>query len=222
MLTVLTAPKRLNFWGLAATPMLLSLGVYGRIHDWPLNWLWMAVTSAIALIWQFGLPVCRQFFGKLARRSWVIIPAVMVTSLVLTLSAAAIGRYFHLLRLNANPTGTILQSHGLWSNIGYLLQSAVQIAGEEIFTAAIALPIFCLVARRISKRTSWWLSCLVSAVIFGGIHLTTYNWDLYQCLVVIGLTRLPFNEAWRRTNSLWGGVITHILYDYLLLAKNLF
>jgi len=222
MLTALNTKMRLNLWGLAATPILLSLGVFGRIHGWPVNWLWMAVTSAIALSWQFGLPVFRQFFGKLARRSWLTIPGVMVMSLVLTFSAAVIGKSFQLLHLNANPTGAVLQNHSLWSNLGDLLQIAGQILGEEIFTAAIALPIFYLVVRRFSERTGWWISCLVSAVVFGGIHLTTYNWDLYQCFVVIGLTRLPFNEAWRRTNSLWGGVIAHVLYDYLLLAKNLF
>ncbi|WP_164504715.1 CPBP family intramembrane glutamic endopeptidase [Levilactobacillus huananensis] len=222
MVTTVMVKMKLNFWGLAATPVLLSMGVFGRIHGWPGNWLWMAVTSAIALIWQFGLPAFRQFWGKLARHSWLIIPGMMVMSLVLSFSAAGIGKVCHLLRFNANPTGNILQTQGLWQNIITLLQVAGQIVGEEIFTAAIALPVIYLVSRRLSSRTSWWISCLVSALIFGGIHLTTYNWDLYQCFVVIGLTRIPFNDAWRKTNSLWGGVIAHVLYDYLLLVKNLF
>lgn len=48
------------------------------------------------------------------------------------------------------------------------------------------------------------------------MHFKIYHGNLYQCLVVIGLTRLPFNYAWRKADSLWAGIIAHIIYDWII------
>lgn len=56
---------------------------------------------------------------------------------------------------------------------------------------------------------------LVSSLAFGMMHYNAYNWNLFQMLVTIGLTRIPFDWAWYKTDSLWTGIVGHIIFDLL-------
>ncbi|EHI70037.1 hypothetical protein ACVRY7_05290 [Streptococcus ictaluri] len=48
------------------------------------------------------------------------------------------------------------------------------------------------------------------------MHYQAFEGNLYQCLVVTGIGRLPFTYLWFKTASLRGGIYAHICYDYFL------
>lgn len=56
---------------------------------------------------------------------------------------------------------------------------------------------------------------VVSSLAFGTMYYNAYEWNLYQMLITVGLTRIPFDWAWYKTNSLWTGVAGHIIFDLL-------
>lgn len=66
-----------------------------------------------------------------------------------------------------------------------------QLLGEELLTI---LPLLALLwwlhtRMRLARRTALVLAWLLSAIPFALAHLPTYQWDLVQCLVIIGSAR---------------------------------
>ncbi|CAI3416746.1 MAG: hypothetical protein SOR80_02440 [Enterococcus cecorum] len=45
---------------------------------------------------------------------------------------------------------------------------------------------------------------------------------MYQCIVVTGLTRLPFTCLWKKSDSLTTAIVAHILYDVILFLPEIF
>ncbi|MGD9812090.1 MAG: CPBP family glutamic-type intramembrane protease, partial [Sphingobium sp.] len=46
------------------------------------------------------------------------------------------------------------------------------------------------------------------------IHLPTYNWNILQCLILIGGARLVLTLAYIKTKNLWVCTGAHILNDW--------
>ena len=53
-------------------------------------------------------------------------------------------------------------------------------------------------------------------------HLPTYDWNILQCLVVIGGARLILSLAYIKTKSIWVSTIAHVLNDWVLLTLPFF
>lgn len=75
-----------------------------------------------------------------------------------------------------------------------------------------------------SKGLSIWSSTLLSAVIFGLMHIFSY-WDgsvvstLLHVLLLQGLARLIFNYIYLKTGrSIWGSWIAHLIVDLIALS----
>ncbi|WP_457312309.1 CPBP family intramembrane glutamic endopeptidase [Sphingomonas sp. UYAg733] len=58
------------------------------------------------------------------------------------------------------------------------------------------------------------LAWIGSALIFGAIHLPTYNWNIIQALLLIGPIRLVLTLAYMKTKSIWASTIAHIVNDW--------
>lgn len=98
------------------------------------------------------------------------------------------------------------------------VKMAIQLVGEELLTILPFLFILqlCVENFRLSRKAGIWIAFLVTAVIFGAIHLPTYHWNLVQALVGIGLVRLVLTGAYMKTKNIWASSIAHILNDYAL------
>lgn len=75
-----------------------------------------------------------------------------------------------------------------------------------------------------SKGLSLWTSSLLSAVIFGLMHIPAY-WDgslvstILHVLLLQGVARLIFNYVYIKTGrSIWGSWITHVIVDIIALS----
>ncbi|MGO3751794.1 MAG: CPBP family glutamic-type intramembrane protease [Peptoniphilaceae bacterium] len=63
---------------------------------------------------------------------------------------------------------------------------------------------------------------IISSIIFGALHLPTYNYNLFQSLVVISLIRFAISSAyvWRKNLAL--SYLIHVIYDFLILILVLY
>lgn len=207
------------YWYLSV--LFIALGVYGSLSEvLPLTWIWFIVGGALAIITQFNFETLKISMGKMEKGSWKIIFWSIILTFIASFATMALGNLlFHtgfVENSNAVHTGPIL------ARIQHLVLLSISLIGEELITASVAFPLYHLLAKKMSSKQAWIIAGLISAILFGLMHLKIYHGNLYQCIVVIGLTRLPFNYAWRKTNSLWGGIIGHVIYDLVIFIPAMF
>lgn len=102
--------------------------------------------------------------------------------------------------------------------IWLFIHIAIQLVGEELLTILPFLFILqlCVLHLKLSRKAGIWIAFLVTAIIFGAIHLPTYHWNLVQAIVGIGLVRLVLTGAYMKTKNIWTSSIAHILNDYAI------
>ena len=62
------------------------------------------------------------------------------------------------------------------------------------------------------------LAWVATALMFGVLHLPTYQWHLGQALLVIGTARLALTAVFIYTRNLWASTIAHIANDWTIMA----
>lgn len=170
------------------------------------SWAWwgLFVGGAIAWIIIFGATGRESF--HFPKKLWVIPLGVLLYFVV--------GIVF----------GTLAKALGLhWASspaVGHLneliLMLPIMLMGEELLGIGILE-----VARK--KGLSLTTSTLISAVIFGLLHVIPY-WDgslfstLLHVLLLQGVARIIFNFIYLKTgNSIWGSWVAHMLVDIIAL-----
>jgi uncharacterized protein len=123
----------------------------------------------------------------------------------------------------ANPMAATLNAQGGAERIAFFLKMAVQLLGEELVTILPFLALLWLLVDRLglSRRAAVIGAWVLSAVLFGLLHLPTYQWNLVQCLVVIGSARLVLSLAYMKTKNIWVSPGAHILNDSILFGFSL-
>jgi uncharacterized protein len=161
-----------------------------------------------------------SLFGRVGWREIKLMVLFALLNIAVTMSVGAIVRAT--LGADANPavvTASQLSSGGL---VIFLTKTAVQLVGEEVLTVIPMLALLHLLVARAGLRRNagvlWaWFG---SAVLFGLVHLPTYNWDLAQCLLIIGTARLVLSMAYIKTKNVWVSAGAHIMNDWILIMMN--
>jgi membrane protease YdiL (CAAX protease family) len=124
---------------------------------------------------------------------------------------------------NPNPTGAALADLGTGDRIAYFLSMIPQLVGEEVFTVVPFLAVLTLatVAWRLGRRASITIALVVAAVLFALIHLPTYDWNLLQCLLIIGVARVILFVPYLLTKNLAVSAGAHVLNDWTLFGLGL-
>jgi len=101
--------------------------------------------------------------------------------------------------------------------------TGIQLFGEELLTIVPFLAIMWLCASvfNMSRKTSILLAWVVSAIIFGLLHLPTYQWNIMQCLLTISIARLVLSLAYMKTKNIWVSAGAHIFNDWFLFTMPL-
>lgn len=121
---------------------------------------------------------------------------------------------------HANPAAEILvQLPGVERAI-FLAGTAPQLLGEELVTILPLLAVLTLCHRRLGvpRTVAIAIAWVVSAMIFGALHLSTYGWNLVQVLLVIGVARLVLTIPYLLTRSVWSSFVAHICLDWSIFA----
>lgn len=150
---------------------------------------------------------------------WMIAIAILniaVTFLIGMIVTQTVGAH-------ANQAVAGLQDMATTDRILFFLKTAPQLFGEEVLTI---LPFLALMAwgygsLSLSRRNAMLMAWVGSAILFGLAHLPTYNWDLFQCIAVIGSARLVLSLAYLITRNIWVSTGAHIINDWTLFAITL-
>ncbi len=96
---------------------------------------------------------------------------------------------------------------------------AVQLLGEELVTILPLLATVALLHRAgLSARWAVAVAWVATALMFGALHLPTYQWHVGQALLVIGTARLVLTAVFIYTRNLWASTIAHIANDWTIMA----
>jgi uncharacterized protein len=161
-----------------------------------------------------------SLFGRVGWREIKLMILFALLNIAVTLVVGGIVKAT--LGASANPaisTANQLSTGGLALFLG---KTAVQLVGEEVLTIIpmLAMLHLLVVRARLSRATGVLVAWLGSAVMFGLLHLPTYNWDFAQCVLIIGTARLMLSLAYIKTKNLWVSSGAHILNDWFLIMIN--
>lgn len=149
------------------------------------------------------------------RDVWIglaFVPAVLIVSGLVALVVVHSGA------TTANPIIALLAGMKGWDLALFVASTLPQLLGEELVTLLPFLGLMALLHgrlgadRRLAVAAAW----LISALLFGALHLSTYGWNLAQAFAVIGVTRLVLTLPFLITRSAWTSTITHVTHDWLL------
>ncbi len=100
----------------------------------------------------------------------------------------------------------------------FYLATGIQLFGEEVITILPFLFLLWLARNSLgmSRGVSVGIAWIGSAILFAAIHLPTYDWNVPQCLLMIGPVRLVLTLAYMKTKSIWSSTIAHVLNDWTM------
>jgi hypothetical protein len=109
-----------------------------------------------------------------------------------------------------------LTASGNADRVLFFVNSIPQLIGEELITIVPFLALLYYLTRKLglSTRAAVIIAWLATAVWFAAIHLPTYNWNILQCLILIGGARLVLTLAYIKTKNLWVSAGAHIINDW--------
>ncbi|WP_448120928.1 CPBP family glutamic-type intramembrane protease [Xanthomonas arboricola] len=145
---------------------------------------------------------------------WMI--AIAVLNLVISIMVALAFSGLH--QASSNPMFAQLGSADVSTRVMAFGMMVPQLLGEELLTILPLLALLQWLTTRMRMRRSYAVLCawLLSALPFALAHLPTYQWDLLQCLVIIGTARLVLSLAYVVTRNLWVSTGAHLLNDWAL------
>ena len=124
----------------------------------------------------------------------------------------------HFFPVSANPAATAVEDIGTAGLLVFLARTLIQLVGEEAVTILPLLAVLWLCVSKfgLSRRAGLVIAVVVSTLWFAAMHLPTYNWNIMQCLGIIGSARIVLTLAYLFTRNLWVSSIAHIFNDWAL------
>jgi uncharacterized protein len=189
---------------------------------------WLGVVSAI-LFPSIPLLALRAMVGPhwkalFLRLRWQDVRlAVGVAMLNIAVTVAVGLLVTKLFGTNANPAFGAIRNESPEQLLLFALKTIPQLLGEEVLTMLPLLALLALFSGRmqLSRRRAVVAAWLITAVLFGMVHLPTYGWNWAQCILIIGSARLVLSLAYLWTCNLWVSTLAHILNDWTLFGTSL-
>lgn len=198
----------------------------------PLPFTDTAATGWLRVLAFVGLPLLglsiatpsrwRAIFGRVGAREVKLMFAFALLNIAISMAVGAVVKTLGTASSNATISAAAsLDGAGL---VNFFAKVGVQLLGEELITLLPFLAVLAMCHRLVGlgRNASVIVAWLVSAVAFGLIHLPTYDWNLVQCLVVIGSARLVLTWAYVWSKNIWVSTGAHIINDWVLIASTVF
>jgi len=163
----------------------------------------------------------KVLFGKVGTRDVRLMVGFALLNLVVSMSVGAIVRAL----ADVTPNAATAQLSGMDTagRIAFFAKTIPQLFGEEVVTLLPFLALLYGLTNRfgVGRKGAIVGAWLISSLLFGLIHLPTYDWNLIQCIVVIGTARMVLTLAWILTKNIWVSTGAHIINDWLLFGGGL-
>jgi hypothetical protein len=190
--------------------------------DWPDGAFWKFVPALLLP----GVPLIalayvapghwRAIFGKVGGREVKLMFGFALLNIVVSMSVGAIV----LALFGASPNTSTAELAGLDTagRIAYFAKTIPQLLGEEVVTILPFLALLQLFSKGLGlgRKAAIIGAWLITSILFGLIHLPTYDWNWVQCVVVIGSARMMLTLPWILTKNIWVSTGAHITNDWLL------
>lgn len=213
-----------QWWIIAAA---IAVG-FSFILFWPLGGAWGHWVPALAFP-AVPLLVLRHFapdhwtaiFRRVGVRDVLLMVGIFVLNFLVTIGVGALLTTFT--DAEANPAADGLTDASTTERILFFMQAIPQLLGEELLTILplLGLMYYFYTKLKWSRRTAMILGWLITAVIFGAVHLPTYDWNVAQALIGIGIARLVLSLAFLITKNIWVSTGAHILNDWAIFAGSM-
>ncbi len=158
----------------------------------------------------------KVIFGKVGWRELRLMLGFALLNIVVSMSVGFVVRAL----ADVTPNAATAQLSGMDTahRVAFFAKTLPQLLGEELVTLLPFLAILTLLSNRlgVGRQGAIVGAWLVSSLLFGLIHLPTYDWNLVQCIVVIGTARLVLTLPWILTKNIWVSTGAHITNDWLL------
>lgn len=175
------------------------------------------------IIFSLGLAICgfiymfdKHWYKSFFRNVTDIKSIGFFLVLSLVIGVGAYGLVGILFDTNLLSVGDIVTTQALLINI---FIGIFQIMAEELFTIGLfmVIMIFGLRKLKVKRKNLVVAAILISSVIFSLLHLPGYNYNIVQCLLVVGLTRSIMTTAFFFKRNIMYSYIVHVLYNLSIL-----
>ncbi|MCU0922619.1 MAG: CPBP family intramembrane metalloprotease [Burkholderiaceae bacterium] len=158
----------------------------------------------------------KAIFGRVGWREIRLMFGFALLNLVVSMSVGGLVRAFA--DVTPNAATALLSGMDTAGRIAFFAKTLPQLLGEEVVTILPFLAVLTLLSNRfgVGRKGAVVGAWLVSSLIFGLIHLPTYDWNLVQCIVIIGTARMVLTLAFILTKNLWVSTGAHVINDWLL------
>jgi uncharacterized protein len=163
----------------------------------------------------------QAIFGKVGLRELRLMFGFALLNIVVTMSVGALVRALYDATYNAATAQ--LGSMDTAGRIAFFAKTLPQLFGEEVVTILPFLAMLTLLSARfgVGRKGAVAGAWLISSLLFGLLHLPAYDWNLIQCIVLIGTARMVLSLAWILTKNIWVSTGAHILNDWALFTLSL-
>lgn len=157
-----------------------------------------------------------KLFRKVHFKDVILVILVLITNLIVTFLVGFLTVKFA--SADVNPAVHIIQGNSPINNLKFFLMMIPMLFGEELITIIPFLVILQFAKRNLntSRKTAIIIAWIVSALIFGAMHLPTYNWNIIQAVLSIGIARLILTFPYIKTKNILISLFVHILNDWIL------
>ena len=163
----------------------------------------------------------KVIFGKVGGREVRLMFGFALLNIVFSMSIGAIMNFV----ANVTPNGAMAQlgTLDMAERIAFFAKTIPQLFGEEVITILLFLAMLQWFSKGfgMGRKGAIIGAWLMTSVIFGLIHLPTYDWNWIQCIVVIGFARVVLTLPWILTKNIWVSTGAHIVNDWLLFTMTL-
>jgi membrane protease YdiL (CAAX protease family) len=204
------------FMALALTASLPGAGIF-----WPfLPAIGLAAVPLVAL-WRVTPGHWSSLFGRVGVREVRLMLGFALLNIVVSMGLGFI--VMSLGHTSSNASASQLATLDTVERIAFFAKTLPQLLGEEVITILpfLALLQWLTQSLRWGRKAAVVAAWVCTSVMFGLLHLPTYDWNWLQCIVVIGGARMVLTLPWIMTKNLWVSTGAHITNDWILFGAGL-
>jgi membrane protease YdiL (CAAX protease family) len=198
---------------------------------WPVAWPSVPLGAMVQALLLVAIPLAvlarlapghrRVLFGRVGWRELRLMLGFAVLNIVVSVAVGSWVQTFT--EVTPNAAAAQLAAMDTLKRLAFFAKTLPQLLGEEVLTVLPFLAMLTWLTQRagVGRRRAVLVAWLVSALLFGLMHLPTYGWNWVQCIVVIGTARLVLTLPWILTKNLWVSTGAHIVNDWMLFGMAL-